>query len=144
MHTLDELKQENLDIANLCEVLAVLIEHKELRNNPFVCELVSRFREQVWTHLVFEDNPIYAELARQPNHEFNEIASHFLQGSQSVKKRFANYVKCWCAPADDAAHDRFVSESREMLRLIMDRVQYENDTVFPLIAKHQQQIGENL
>ena len=143
MHILEELRKENLKISNLCEVLAVLIEHKELRNNPFVCELVSRFREQVWTHLVFEGNPIYAELARQPNNEFSEIASHFLQSSQNIKKRFANYVKSWCAPADDETHDRFVSESRDILRLIMDRVQYENDKVFPLIAQHQQRFVEN-
>ena len=143
MHTLEELRKENLEISHLCEVLAVLIEHKELRNNPFVCELVSRFREQVWTHLVFENNPIYAELARQPNREFSEIAAHFLQSSQKIKKRFANYVKAWCAPADDEDLDRFVNESRDILRLIRDRVQYENDKVFPLIARHQQQIGKD-
>ena len=45
-------------------VLRVLIEHPALRHNPYACELVSRFNEKVWMHLVFEENTIYAELAR--------------------------------------------------------------------------------
>ena len=139
MQTLEALKLENQEISDLCEVLSVLIEHKELRNNPYVCELVAKFREKVWTHLVFEDNPIYLELVRQPDKEFSETASRFIQGAQAIKKRFADYVKCWCTPTGEDDHDRFVSESRDIMRLIMDRVQYENDKVFPLIASRQPQ-----
>ena len=135
MFTLEELRQENQEILNLCEVLSVLIEYEKLRDNPIVCELVDKFRDKVWTHLVFEDNPIYAELARHHDNEISDVASHFLQSSQEIKKRFANYIKCWCRPTED--HDQFVSESHEIMRLIINRVKYENDKIFPLIANRQ-------
>ena len=64
MYSVDELKKQNEDIADLCDVLSVLIEHRSLHNNRYVCELMARFREKVWMHLVFEDNTIYAELIR--------------------------------------------------------------------------------
>ena len=139
MQTLDALKQENQEISDLCEILSVLIEHKELRNNPFVCELVTKFQEKVWTHLVFEDNPIYLELVQQPDKEFTEAVTRFLKGSQAIKKRFADYVKCWCTPTDEEDHDKFVTESHDIMRLIMDRIHYENDKVFPLLAGRQPQ-----
>ncbi len=50
MYSLDELKQQNQDIKDLCNVLSALIENKSLHNNPYVCELMSRFKEKVWVH----------------------------------------------------------------------------------------------
>ncbi|MCG6886662.1 MAG: hypothetical protein LJE74_05585, partial [Proteobacteria bacterium] len=63
MYTLDELKNQNEEIARLCDVLSVLVEHRSMHNNPYVCELMSRFKEKVWMHLVFEDNTFYSELS---------------------------------------------------------------------------------
>ena len=40
MYTLEELEQQNRDIANLCQVLLVLVQEPELRGNPYVCDLV--------------------------------------------------------------------------------------------------------
>ena len=51
MYTLEELEQQNRDIANLCQVLLVLVQEPELRGNPYVCDLVSRFYDKVWMHL---------------------------------------------------------------------------------------------
>ncbi len=136
MYSLEELKQQNRDIADLCAVLSVLVEHGSLRNNPYVCDLVSRFREKVWMHLVFEDNTLYAELLGHGDDKVNEIASRFHDSARAVKKRFAQYVRNWChVEAQNTDHDRFVRESREIFRLIMDRVKYENEEMFPLLAQ---------
>lgn len=138
MYTLDELKQQNQDIKQLCDVLSVLIEQRALHNNTYVCELMSRFREKVWMHLVFEDNTVYAELARQQDPAVRDIATAFHDSARVIKKRFSGYVRSWCKPAvDDAEHAALTRESREIFGLIRERIQYENEQMFPLIESLQ-------
>lgn len=134
MYSLDDLKRQNRDITALCDVLSVLIEERALHDNPYVCELMARFKEKVWMHLVFEDNTLYAELARHNDPAVADIARRFHDSARAIKKRFSGYVRHWCTPArDDAQHGAMANESREIFQLIMERVNYENEQIFPLI-----------
>lgn len=135
MYSPDELKQQNEDIAALCRVLSVLVEEKTLHDNPYVCELMARFKEKVWIHLVFEDNTVYAQLARHDNSDISETAREFHDSAREIRKRFSAYVKHWCKPAvSDREHEALISESREIFRLIRERIEYENSHMFPLIS----------
>ena len=134
MYSLDELKQQNQDIKNLCNVLSVLIEDKSLHDNPYVCELMSSFREKVWMHLVFEDNTVYAELVRHQSKSVSDIAKKFHDSAKVIKKNFSGYVRRWCNKAvTDEEHQALLEESREIFRLIRERINYENEQMFPLI-----------
>jgi hemerythrin-like domain-containing protein len=136
MYSLEELKQQNQDIKSLCDVLSVLIENTGLHDNPYVCELMSRFREKVWMHLVFEDNTIYAELVRHQNRSVSSIAKTFHDSARVIKKKFSGYVRRWCNPAvTDKEHEALLEESREIFKLIRERIDYENEQMFPLIEK---------
>lgn len=136
MYSLDELKQQNRDITDLCNVLSVLIEHKSLHENPYVCELMGRFKEKVWMHLVFEDNTLYAELARHNDASVAEAARKFHDSARAIKKRFSGYVRHWCqSPANDAERDSLTEESRDIFRLVSERARYENEQIFPLIER---------
>ena len=137
MYSLDELKDQNQEISDLCAVLSVLVEQQSLHNNPFVCDLMARFKEKVWLHLVFEDNTIYSALSRHDNSAVSEVARDFHDSARQIKKRFSSYVRRWCNPSvGDKDHDELVIESREIFRLIIDRVEFENQKMFPLISKH--------
>ncbi len=137
MYSLDELKDQNQEISDLCAVLSILVEQQSLHNNPFVCDLMARFKEKVWLHLVFEDNTIYSALSRHDNSAVSEVARDFHDSARQVKKRFSSYVRRWCNPSvGDKDHDELVIESREIFRLIIDRVEFENQKMFPLISKH--------
>jgi len=134
MYSLNELKKQNQEINDLIEVLRVLINNKKLINNPFVCELVSRFNEKVWMHLVFEDNTIYSELAKHHNQDISEIAQSFHDNAKEIKKEFSCYVKLWCkASGTDHHHQAFCGNSLEMLNKIQLRIKYETDKIFPLV-----------
>ena len=134
MYSLDELKAQNQEISDLCTVLSVLVEQQSLHNNPVVCELMARFKEKVWMHLVFEDNTLYAELARHDDKAVSETARTFHDNAREIKKRFSGYVRRWCKPAvDDAEHEALVKESREIFQLLKERVEYENQHMFPLL-----------
>jgi hemerythrin-like domain-containing protein len=138
MYSLDELKAQNQEISDLCAVLSVLVEQHSLHNNPYVCELMGRFKEKVWIHLVFEDNTIYSALAQHDNAAVSDIARDFHDSARQIKKRFSSYVRRWCNTAvGEQEHDELVKESREIFQLIKDRVKYENEKMFPLVTEHQ-------
>jgi len=135
VYALNELKKQNQDISALCDILCVLMEDATLYNNPYLCELLSHFKEKVWMHLVFEDNTFYAELARHNDPEISTTARRFHDSARDIKKHFTAYVKHWCKPGiSQAEHDRLRNESREILKLVMERINYENDKIFPLVA----------
>ncbi len=137
MYSLDELKTQNREIADLCAVLSVLVEQPSLHNNPYVCELMNRFKEKVWIHLVFEDNTIYSALAEHDNTAISNVARNFHDSARQIKKRFSGYVRRWCNPAvGEDEHDQLIQESREIFQLIKDRVKYENEKMFPLVKEH--------
>ena len=137
MYTLDELKKQNQDISDLIDVLEVLIEHEPLTNNSFVCELVSRFNEKVWMHLVFEENTIYSELSRHHNPDISNIANQFHTSAKQLKKHFSGYVKLWCHSATEKGdHKAFIELSAKIFNLIRDRIRVESEEIFPLVEQH--------
>ncbi|MCW9013325.1 MAG: hemerythrin domain-containing protein [Gammaproteobacteria bacterium] len=137
MYTLDELKKQNTEITDLINLLAVVIEHDSLRKNPFVCELVSRFNEKVWMHLVFEDNTIYSELSKHHNPDISNIAKDFHKSAREIKKHFSQYVKLWCqASAGECDADPFREETRKVFDMLKERIRYETEEMFPLVCKH--------
>ncbi|RDH81296.1 MAG: hypothetical protein DIZ80_14425 [endosymbiont of Galathealinum brachiosum] len=137
MYSLSELKKQNQEISDLIEVLRVLFNDKKLVNNPFVCDLVSRFNEKVWMHLVFEDNTIYSELAKHHNPDISEIAKSFHDSAKEIKKEFSCYVKHWCkASGADHHQQAFCGDSSAILDKITQRIEFETDKIFPLVEKH--------
>jgi len=133
MYTLNELKKQNQEISDLIEVISTLLKNKNLISNPFVCDLVSRFNEKVWMHLVFEDNTIYSELARHDNPDISEIAQRFHDSAKEIRKEFTAYVKLWCKASGADHQQAFCSNSQAMLKKIKQRVDYESSNIFPLI-----------
>ena len=134
MYTLSELKKQNQEISDLIEVLSALIKEGNLMNNPFVCDLVSRFNEKVWMHLVFEDNSLYSELAKHHNPDISEIANRFHDSAKSVKKDFSAYMKLWCKVSGTDHHQQaFCEQTTDMLAKIKDRISFETEQMFPLV-----------
>ena len=134
MYTLSELKKQNQEISDLIEVISTLIKEHKLMNNPFVCDLVTRFNEKVWMHLVFEENSIYTELAKHHNPKISEIASEFHESSRIIRKDFSAYMKQWCkASGEDHHQQAFCEQTEIMLQKIKDRIDYETNKMFPLV-----------
>lgn len=139
MYSLEELRLQNQEISQLCDVLTVLMEQPSLHNNPFVCELMTRFKEKVWVHLVFEDNTIYAALLHTGNDEISKKAKAFHDSAKEIKHRFSGFVRHWCSlPGTNSEHEELKSESSAIFALIRNRISYENDQIFPLVAEQQQ------
>ena len=136
MYSLDELKKQNQEISQLCDVLSVLMEQQSLHDNPFVTELMKRFKEKVWVHLVFEDNTIYAALLHTGDEKVSNTAKAFHDSAKEIKHRFSGFVRHWCSMPESADERKTLSkESGEIFELIRDRISYENEQIFPLVEK---------
>lgn len=136
MYSLDELKNQNQEISQLCDVLGVLMEQPSLHNNPFVEDLMARFKEKVWMHLVFEDNTLYAGLLKHPDQITSETVKAFHDSGRDIKHRFTVFVKHWRTIAStDEEHDELSKECCDIFNMIRERVVYENQQVFPLLSE---------
>jgi len=134
--SLDELKEQNLEISQLCEVLCVLVEQPTLHDNPFVRELMTRFKEKVWIHLVFEDNNFYSALLNSDDEKVRESARSFHDSAKEIKHRFSDFIRKCCNTAD-SEYKAFSEESHAVFTLIRNRIAYENEHIFPLVEQLQ-------
>lgn len=139
MYSLEELEQQNRDIANLCQVLLVLVQESKLRGNPYVCDLVSRFYDKVWMHLMFEDKSLYTDLLNSQDQSVVEQVTAFHDSAKALKKRFGSHIKQWChLDADEEEHAAFKGEMMDVIAAIMERVAAENEQMIPLVRAQQQ------
>ena len=134
MYSLDELKKQNQDISQLSDVLCVLMEKMELHDNPYVEELLEKFKEKVWIHLVFEDNTIYASLLKNNDPDTVSKAKTFCETAKEIRHRFSIFVKHWRVMANTSQeHEELRAECRDIFQMIRERIEYENNQIFPLI-----------
>lgn len=135
MYSLDELQKQNQEISRLCDVLSVLMDKATLKDNPYVAELMSRFKEKVWMHLVFEDKTIYATLLNSNDEKTRQVANAFHESAKEIKHRFSVFVRHWCAKSlTDEEYHSLSKESLQIIELIRERIAYENTHMFPLVA----------
>ncbi len=136
MIPLEELAAENREIKDLCTILGVSIDQYSLRNNSIICELLERFVRKVRAHLAHEDRSIYRDLLKKHTPEADLLADHFLGNTQELKRIFNVYTRDWCnKPHSDAKHIKYVEESREMFKLVCDRITFEENRIFPFFKQ---------
>lgn len=112
------------------------MEQQSLHNNPFICELMTRFKEKVWVHLVFEDNTIYAALLHTGDENISNTAKAFHNSAKEIKHRFSGFVRHWCSmPVSGSEHEILSNESREIFALIRERIIYEEEKISPLVKQ---------
>ncbi len=132
MIPIDEFSAENREIKDLCNILGVSIDQYSLRNNSIVCELLERFVNKVRAHLSHEDRSVYRDLLKRHTHEADVLADHFLGNTQELKRIFNVYKRDWCTkPHSEAQHVKYVEESREIFKLVCDRIAFEENKIFP-------------
>ncbi len=132
MIPLEEFRSENAEIKDLCNILNVSVDQYSLRRNSIVCELIDRFVERVNAHLVHEDRSIYRDLLKKHTQEADQVADHFLGNTQELKRIFGEYKRDWCRkPHSEKDHAEYVDESKDMFKMVCDRIEFEENKIFP-------------
>ena len=136
MFTLEELKKQNEDLTELCDVLCVILQDSSLQKNSYVIDLMNSFKEKVWMHLVFEDDTIYYELLKHPDDEIRNTIDSFHQSGRAIKKQFSAFIRNWNAFTETGEkHDSVHNECRDVFSLIRERIRYESEQIFPLVQQ---------
>ncbi len=130
--------KENQEIVHLSAILRILVDHSDLRENPVFCDLMTRFRDKIWAHLLHEDRAVYSELLGHRDKSVNDVADQFLANTHALKKILSTYIKRWCQTpgvisGEQEANDTFLDETREVFRLVDERINLENTKLFPII-----------
>ena len=132
----EELEAENQEIINLAAILAVLIDKVEFRSNPVFCDMLHRFMDKISQHLSHEARSVYSDLLSDSNKETNHAASQFNSNAHELEKILGGYTKRWCVPIPSTKkHEEFVAETQEIFRLLNERIDMENNHLFPYLSQ---------
>ncbi len=130
----DELNKQNHEVSELCKVLGALIVDRSMCDTSIVCELFNRFSEKVKAHMELEDKTLYARLLTHKDKEVNAVAVRSLNGAKEIKRIFSKYTNTWCRKGLDIYnHEKFVQETQDMFRLVLERIQSEVEELYPLV-----------
>jgi DNA gyrase/topoisomerase IV subunit B len=137
MIQLSELKQQHQEIAELIQVLSILLHDKSVRHTKTVFKLFEQLFEKLNNHLELEGKTLYPELLVHKNQMMQEVAMRFLSGSDAITKFFAKYMKnCQTWQATTEKDDTFVHETDKIFDFLKKRVRAEEEEFFPLISQN--------
>jgi hemerythrin-like domain-containing protein len=128
-----ELEAENREIQDLRVILSVLISHSDLRHNTVFCELLDRFRKRLENHLNHESRALYPEMLSNRDHDLNQVAEKFVANTHELERILAGYTKRWCKNYHSGDRDHFLDETREIFRLVDERLHLETSRLFPAL-----------
>lgn len=134
METLKKLEQQNLEIAELCKVLQVLLTDNQVCDTQIARELFRRFTGKVKEHLSLEDNTLYAKMLGHGDSRINSLTKRFLTNSLELQRIFLDYERHWCKEGVGVAgNDAFIRETHGMFSMIRERIKAEREEFFPAV-----------
>jgi len=135
MVPVNEFREENQEISNLCDVLCTLLGNEKVVTNPIVCELFERFHKQLSAHLEHEDRSAYGDLLRHHGDAATKLASEFLENTHELKKIVKRHNKKWCNGSEEKDIPAFIKETNELFKLVDQRLGLEENKLFPILEK---------
>jgi hypothetical protein len=139
MVTFDELNEQNDNITELTNALELLLGDRALCNSKVTCDLFFQFVEQVKSHLELMDKNMYGPLLTHHDQQVRNTADRFMGGSKEIKRIFAAYLKKWCKVKNRELvireYDNFKGETDEMFEMVLNRIQAEQENLYPLIRR---------
>ena len=143
MLTYDELNAQNDNITELTNVLSVLLEDRFLCDSSITQELFFRYVDRVVEHLELTDRRLYPPMLANGDSQITNTANRFMGGSKEIKRIFSSYQKKWCGKGKSRKNkelvvldfDEFTRETKEMFDLVLDRIQAEQEHLYPLLRK---------
>ena len=100
------------------------------------CELLSGFIKNMNEHLVLVDS-LYKDLLSDKSSTANNTARMFMSGEQELKRIITQYTKKWCKKNSKqlriADHDSFKQDTQDLFEMVLSRIQYETEHLYPLV-----------
>lgn len=135
----DELNKQNHKIAELSRVLSYLIKNRLICDTTITCTLFFEYIDFVTNHLEVGDRGFYKDLVSHPDPQMINLAHNFMNGSMEIKRIFKQYPRQWCNLKKKTLkirdHQAFINDSNEMFETVLNRIQDEQEKLYPLLRK---------
>ncbi|MBG7602434.1 MAG: hemerythrin domain-containing protein [Gammaproteobacteria bacterium] len=142
MLTYDDVNKQNDKITELTNVLTFLLSDRALYDTQVISDLFFELVKEVEDHLKTQDKFVYRTLLASPDQKVRNMSNKFMSGGVEIKRVFAEYLKVWCDRKSKKCkqlyikdHVVFVRETEEMFELILNRIQDEQEKLFPMLRK---------
>jgi hypothetical protein len=143
MTAFSKLHAQNHKITELSNVFLYLVQNREMCDTETACDVFFEYTAKVKEHMELVDRELCSRLISYPDQKIKNTADRFLSGSTEIKRIFNDYLKQWCSESRRHLtirdHGEFLSETEQMFRLVLDRIQRETEHLYPLIRRIESQ-----
>jgi macrodomain Ter protein organizer (MatP/YcbG family) len=139
MITFEQLHAQNHKITELSNVFLYLINERSMCDTDIACSVFFDYVEKVRDHLEIVDKHLYTKLLNNPDQAVRQKADRFMSGSHEIKRLFNAYLGKWSMPGRKQLtvrnHKKFVEETRDIMDIVLDRIQRETEHLYPLVRR---------
>ncbi|WP_295430994.1 hemerythrin domain-containing protein [uncultured Thiodictyon sp.] len=138
MQTLDGYRSTHSELRQMIDDLRSLLTTEQLRVRPnarTAHELLCDLDERVRRHLAEEDRGLYPSLLIHEDPKVKSIAWGFISGERPLRKIFHDYHKNWLENCDFNFSDDFVTETHEVFEMVGQRIEREEQVLFPKLVE---------
>jgi hypothetical protein len=138
MQTLGAYRRTHSDLRQMIDDLRALLTMEQLRIRPnarIAYELLLDLGERVERHLAEEDHGLYPSLLIHEDRNVNAIAWGFIIAERPMRKTFADYRARWLQDCDFNFTDQFLVETHEVFTLVAQRLDAEQQVLFPKMVE---------
>lgn len=126
-----ELKEQHNDIMLLIDSIKALINRDEFVTQFQV--FINKLNASVKEHLGSEDKYLYPALMQKSDQKVRDIAKRFVSHMSGVTKSFNEYVDKFNVEGAIIGQEHvFIIETQFILSLLSNRIQLEEEYLFPL------------
>jgi len=138
MQNLSIYRHRHAELIQMIEDLQTILTPEMLRIRPnaktayqLLCDLSDKVKE----HLSEEDRGLYPTLLIHDDPKVKSIAWGFISGERPLRKTFDNYHKKWLKNCEFNFTDTFLQETTEIFDMVADRIEREEQVLFPKLVE---------
>jgi hemerythrin-like domain-containing protein len=138
MYDLAHYRSSHTDLRQMIEDLKSLLTPEMLKIRPnaktayqLLCELGTKVR----AHLGEEDRGVYPSLLIHEDPRVKSLAWGFINGERPLRRAFDDYHRRWLKNCDFNFSQEFIDESRDIFQMVSDRIDRENQVLFPKLVE---------
>ena len=137
MTTYHQIKKQHQYIKELTDILRRLITDKSFVEMETTCNLFFSYSNKVDSYFKMVETSVYQHMLVHSEEAVKKTAYRFMAGSCGIKRLFAQYKQTWCHNKKLRVRDhaRFVQESEDIYKLILQRINDEANHLYPVIRE---------
>ena len=127
-------KQHDGLVGQIDSIVKFIRENKDAFNEEMMRELLTNLSAELELHLLIEDDLLYPALIKDSTESIRNIAHIFSNELGGVEETFKRYKAKWIGQGTIAESlEAFISETEAMEKLLRNRIDKENNELFPLL-----------